>query len=68
MGLPFTVRASRGQYIEVIEDTPQVPYVSLQVPDDTILVTKVQTWESVKPGVPKEVKGDYSETKILKVR
>jgi ankyrin repeat protein len=40
-GIPFTVRASREQHIEVIEDTPQVPYVSLQVPDDTILATKV---------------------------
>jgi ankyrin repeat protein len=40
-GMPFTARASREQYIEVIEDTPQVPYVSLQAPDDTVLVTKV---------------------------
>jgi len=24
-----------------------------------------QTWESVKPGVPKEVKGGYPEIKIL---
>jgi hypothetical protein len=26
-----------------------------------------QTWESVKPGVPKEVKGGYPENKILGV-
>ena len=26
-----------------------------------------QTWDSVKPGVPKEVKGGYPETKILRV-
>jgi hypothetical protein len=26
-----------------------------------------QTWEPVKPGVPKEVKGGYPETKILRV-
>ena len=28
----------------------------------------MQTWEPVKPGVPKEVKGGYPETKILRVR
>ena len=29
--------------------------------------TRSQTWEPVKPGVPKEVKGGYPETKILRV-
>jgi len=40
-GTSFTLRESKEQYLVIDEKSPQVPYVSLEVPEDVVQVNKI---------------------------